>query len=164
VPRVFVGVGSNIDRESSIRAGIRALRDSFGKLTLSQVYESPPYGFEGDNFYNLVVALDTELPPEVLTRELHRIEDCLGRDRKTPRFASRIMDLDLLLYGDMVCHVEDLDVPRRDILEHAFVLRPLAEIAGHMKHPESGKTFASLWQAFERTDQKIWPVQVTFDE
>ncbi|MEX2525232.1 MAG: 2-amino-4-hydroxy-6-hydroxymethyldihydropteridine diphosphokinase [Gammaproteobacteria bacterium] len=164
MPRVFVGIGSNIDREASIRIGVGVLRDLFGELLVSGVYESPAYGFDGDNFYNLVVAFETDLSPEALTRELHRIEDHLGRDRKTPRFSSRILDLDLLLYGDMIRHEEGLDIPREDILKYAFVLRPLAEIAGGMKHPESGETFESLWQAFERTDQELWPVQLTFDD
>lgn len=162
--RVFVGVGSNIDRKDSIRAGINELRNTFGKLLISEVYESPAYGFEGDNFYNLVVAFDTEMSPESLMQELHGIEDRFGRDRKTPRFSSRILDLDMLLYGDMIRHEEGLDIPREDILKYAFVLCPLAGIAGQMKHPETGETFESLWQAFDRSGQMLWPVQLTFDD
>lgn len=164
MPRAFVGVGSNIDREDSIRAGVNELRNTFGKLIISEVYESPAYGFEGDNFYNLVVAFDTEMSPESLTRALHGIEDRFGRDRKIPRFSSRILDLDLLLYGDMIRHKEGLDIPREDIIKYAFVLRPLAGIAGAMKHPETGETFESLWEAFDRPDQILWPVQLTFDD
>lgn len=164
MPRTFVGIGSNIHRERSIRAGIRALRNRFGELLISEVYESPAYGFDGDNFYNLVVAFDTELSPEALIRELHHIEDELGRDRNTPRFSPRLLDLDLLLYGNTVRHDDKLDIPREDIYKYAFVLRPLSGIAGQMKHPETGETFDKLWQSFTGTGQELRPVQLTFDD
>lgn len=161
--RAFVGIGSNIDRENSLRAGVAELRRLFGELLISTVYESPPYGFEGDNFYNLVAAFDTDMAPPALTEELHAIERRLGRERDGPRFTSRILDLDLLLYGDLIRHEEGLDIPRQDILKYAFVLRPLADIAGEMKHPERGETFAALWEGFDQSDQPVWPVQLTLE-
>ena len=162
--QAFIGVGSNIDRENSIRAGINELRNLYGQLLISPVYESHAYGFEGDNFYNLVVAFETQTAPLSLTQELHGIEDRLGRERATtPGYSSRTLDLDMLLYGDLICHGEGLDVPREDILKYAFVLRPLAEIAGHMKHPETGETFAQLWSSFDQSDQTLWPVRLELD-
>jgi len=158
--QAFIGVGSNIDRDKSIRSGVARLRDKFGRLVISTVYESPAYGFEGDNFYNLVVALDTDMAPLALARELHGIEYSLGRKRDEPRYSSRILDLDLLLYGDLICHGEGLDVPRGDIRKFGFVLRPLAEIAGGMRHPETGETFEEMWQAFDQSDQNLWPVDL----
>jgi 2-amino-4-hydroxy-6-hydroxymethyldihydropteridine diphosphokinase len=128
-------------------------------IVISTVYESRAYGFIGDNFYNLAVGLDTELAPAVLAGLLREIEDRHGRARNLPRFSPRTLDLDLLLYGDMVCHDEDLNVPRRDIMTCAFVLKPLTEIAGEIRHPESGLRIREIWEAFDRPDQDIWPVE-----
>jgi len=158
--RAFVGVGSNIHRDKSVRAAVARLREEFGALQISTVYESPAWGFEGDNFYNLVVAFETGLAPLELTQQLHAIETDLGRKRDTPRYSSRIIDIDLLLYGALVRHDEDVDIPRPDIRKFAFVLRPLAEIAPDMRHPETGETFTAMWQAPGRPDQELWPVDL----
>jgi 2-amino-4-hydroxy-6-hydroxymethyldihydropteridine diphosphokinase len=158
--QAFVGIGSNIDRENSIRSGIARLRTVFGPLLLSTVYESPAYGFEGENFYNLVAAFETEVTPADLTRELHTIERDLGRKREQPRYSSRTLDLDLLLYGDLICHEGGVDVPREDVRKFAFVLKPLAEIAGDLRHPESGETFHDMWKSFSQPDQTLWPVDL----
>jgi len=158
MPRVFVGVGSNIDRAASIRAAVRELRRAFGPLTLSPVYESAPVGFSGDNFYNLVAAFETQLDPAAVAGALHGMERGLGRSRKGPRFASRLIDLDLLLYGDRVVEQNGLTLPRPDIERYAFVLRPLADIAGDVHHPRTGATFREMWQAFGDHGQELWPV------
>jgi 2-amino-4-hydroxy-6-hydroxymethyldihydropteridine diphosphokinase len=158
--QAFVGIGSNIDRENSIRGGIARLREEFGPLLLSTIYESPAYGFEGDNFYNLIAGFETSMTPGELTRELHAIEGDLGRKREQRRYTSRTLDLDLLLYGDLVCHEGAVDVPREDIVKFAFVLRPLAEIAGGLRHPETGATFTEMWESFDQPDQTLWPVEI----
>jgi 2-amino-4-hydroxy-6-hydroxymethyldihydropteridine diphosphokinase len=124
---------------------------------VSAVYESKAYGFAGDNFYNLAVRLATELAPGVLVLRLREIEDRHGRSRHVPRYSPRTLDLDLLLYGDMICHDATLDVPRRDILTCAFVLRPLADIAGDCVHPETGMRLREIWDKFNRPDQETWP-------
>jgi len=142
---VFVGVGSNVDREASIRAGIADLRARFGGLELSPVYENPAIGFDGDSFYNLVVAFDTELPPVTVDGILHDIEQKHGRDRAKASFTPRTLDLDLLLYGDLVAQQGTVRVPRDDIDRYPFVLRPLADIAGEMRHPVTGRTFRQMW-------------------
>ena len=99
---IYVSIGSNIEREFNIRAAVQALRDRFGALTLSQVYENRPIGFEGENFYNLVAAFDTDKPPEAVSAILHGIERQRGRKRGPSRFTSRTIDLDLLLYNDLI--------------------------------------------------------------
>jgi 2-amino-4-hydroxy-6-hydroxymethyldihydropteridine diphosphokinase len=158
MPRVFVGVGSNIDRAASIRAAARELRRVFGPLMLSPVYETVPVGFSGDNFYNLVAAFDTEIGPAAVAGALHELERRLGRSRDEPRFAARNIDLDLLLYGDRVVEQDGLTLPRPDIERYAFVLRPLADIAGDVHHPRTGATFREMWQAFGDHGQELWPV------
>ncbi len=145
MPRVYVGIGSNIDREHNIRGAVRELATHYGPLTLSPVYESRAVGFEGENFYNLVAGFDTPEPIARLKETLARIESRFGRTRRENRFSARTLDLDLLLYGDTVRHDAEVKLPHPDIQRYAFVLRPLADIAPDSKHPETGHTFAEMW-------------------
>jgi len=162
VARVYISIGSNIEREPNIRAAVQALRERFGALTLSSVYESRPIGFEGENFYNLVAAFDTDESPEAITTILHDIERLRGRKRGPARFSSRSIDLDLLLYGDLIREQEKLRLPRREVDEYACVLRPLAELAPEARHPRGGETFATLWSRFEKSAQPLTPVALEF--
>ena len=157
---VFIGIGSNINPEENIRSGIQQLSELGSVLNISGVYESKAYGFVGDNFYNLAVAMETELPPRELNRMLREIEDNHGRLREIPRFTSRALDLDLLIYDDLINHDEEVDVPRQDILTYAFVIKPLAEIAGDIIHPESGAKLSEIWDSFNQSNQDIWPVKL----
>lgn len=148
MPEVFVGVGSNVDREANLRAGIAALRDAFGEVRASSVWDNPAVGFVGDDFLNLVVAFDSDLPVEDVAARLDGIEDRFGRRREGGGVVSRTLDLDLLLYGDLVLEQDRVRVPRSDIGDYAFVLRPLAELAPHRRHPVDGRTFSEMWQEF----------------
>ncbi|PCI06641.1 MAG: 2-amino-4-hydroxy-6-hydroxymethyldihydropteridine diphosphokinase [Gammaproteobacteria bacterium] len=94
---IYISLGSNIDREQNTRAGINALRQAFGELTLSSVYESEAVGFAGNAFYNMVVACEVSTPVFETNEILRAIEDAHGRDRRGPKFSSRTLDLDLLL-------------------------------------------------------------------
>lgn len=160
--QVYVGVGSNIAREQNIRAGLAAMRDVFGALDVSPMYETPAMGFVGDPFYNLVVRFETELDARAVKSELDCIEQAYGRERSAIKFSSRTLDLDLLLWGDIDLHAEGLDVPRHEILKYAFVLGPLAELAPEGQHPESGASFATLWTRMQQDDpaqaQSLQPV------
>ncbi len=156
--RAYVSVGSNIDREKNVAAAIDRMKAEFGELECSRIWETAAVGFDGDAFYNLVVAFDSGLPPRELAQLLHRMEDELGRDRSGGKFSSRSIDLDLLLYDDIILDEDGLKLPRPEILEYAFVLRPLAEIAGDMKHPVTGFSFSMLWDYFDPTSQPMWPV------
>ncbi|HHH43813.1 MAG TPA: 2-amino-4-hydroxy-6-hydroxymethyldihydropteridine diphosphokinase [Gammaproteobacteria bacterium] len=157
--KVFVSVGSNIDREKNVASALEELAAEYGDLQRSRTFETEAVGFEGDAFYNLVVAFETGQTPQQVQEVLSRIEDRHGRDRSVGKFSSRTLDLDLLLYGDLVLDEPNLKLPRPEILEYAFVLQPLAEIAADMKHPVTGFSFSMLWDAFDPTAQPMWPLE-----
>ncbi|MEX0607607.1 MAG: 2-amino-4-hydroxy-6-hydroxymethyldihydropteridine diphosphokinase [Halofilum sp. (in: g-proteobacteria)] len=147
--RVYVSIGSNVDRAANLRAGLSALHARFGPMAVSTIYECPAVGFEGDPFYNCVVAFDSNEPVDTVHAELHAIEDRHGRDRSQPKFSPRTLDLDLLLYGDRVVREGRLILPRPDIDQVAFVLAPLAELASERVHPARQETFTELWGRFD---------------
>ncbi len=154
--RVYLGIGSNIDREKNISGCLQSLKTRFGALDISPVYECSPVGFEGNNFFNLVVGLDTELTIIELSTVLKFIESDFGRTRSQEKFLPRTLDIDLLLFGDLIRHDDKYDLPRADILDYAFVLRPLADIAGNTLHPELQISYQELWQQFDRDEQPLW--------
>ncbi|WP_308363928.1 MULTISPECIES: 2-amino-4-hydroxy-6-hydroxymethyldihydropteridine diphosphokinase [unclassified Microbulbifer] len=157
--QVFLSLGSNIDRERHIRAGLDALAAQFGELQISRVFESEAVGFEGDNFYNLVVGVHTDLPVGQLALRLREIEDANGRLRSGPKFSARTLDIDILTYDDLSGTVDGVKLPRAEIEKNAFVLQPLAELAPDVVHPLTGKTFARMWAEYDKSKQKLWPVE-----
>lgn len=150
--RVYVSIGSNIDRATHIRDAVAGLRARYRDIVLSTVYETKAVGFEGDDFYNLVAGFETGRDVLRVAGELREIERGAGR------FVARTLDLDLLLYDDLVMDDGVLKLPRGEILEYAFVLGPLAEIAGERRHPVLGASFAELWHGFDPADQALVPL------
>lgn len=140
------------------------LTERLGPLRLSSVYESSAVGFSGEPFFNLVASVDTQLGPEPLIAILHDIEDRHGRVRYGERFGPRTLDIDLLLYGNLVRHDRTVDLPRREILEYAFVLGPLAEIEPDAVHPETRRTYANLWQAFRHDPEQLRRTDFTIEQ
>lgn len=163
MPRVYLGLGSNIDREKNLRGAVRALEEHFGDVLISPVYESEAVGFEGDPFYNLVVAIDTDKPVGELAAELRAIEEAWGRDRLAPKFSSRTLDIDILTWGNACGEIDGVSLPRDEILKHAFVLKPLADLAGNDRHPETIRPYAEHWEAFDHSRQPLREVDLPFD-
>jgi 2-amino-4-hydroxy-6-hydroxymethyldihydropteridine diphosphokinase len=157
--RVWLSLGSNIDRERHIRGAVQALRETFGELIVSRVYESESVGFKGGAFFNLVVGFDTERPPQELCRFFRTIEAAHGRERCGEKFASRTLDIDLLIYGDQTIKQGKVEIPREEITQYAFVLLPLAEVAGDERHPVLGMSYRELWQGFDGAGQVLEPVE-----
>ncbi|MFC3651691.1 2-amino-4-hydroxy-6-hydroxymethyldihydropteridine diphosphokinase [Dyella humi] len=158
--RVYLSLGSNQEPHHYLRAALDELRARFGHINVSPAYRSAAVGFDGADFVNLAVGLDTDLDPNALNDWLHALEDHHGRRRDVPRYADRTLDLDIVLYDDLVTQGPGhLDIPRKE-LKHAFVLKPLADIAPDVRHPVSGSTMAELWAAFpvEREPLKLEPL------
>ena len=153
--RIFLGLGSNIDRERHLCAGLDALAGFLTDMTCSPVFESHPVGIKSGPFFNLVVSALTDLPLMELDRRLKFIEADNGRyapDRK-----GLPLDIDVLLYGEQVGNFDGLVLPRAEILKNAFVLWPLSLIAPQRLHPEAGVSFARL-RSEAKIEQILWPV------
>lgn len=153
--KIYICIGSNVDRVNNIARAIEELERCFGGLRLSSVYESNAMGFDGDPFFNVVAALASERSPLELISIFRAIEAASGRSRDDPRLGPRTLDLDLLLYDDQVIDRDGLVIPRREITEYAFVLCPLAEIAGALRHPVTGETYADMWSRFDGDGQVV---------
>lgn len=151
MPKGFISIGSNIQRDANIASSLAALTGQFGELGCSSVYETAAVGFDGDAFYNLVVSFNSELTAKEVAKILRQIELDHGRTRDSRKFSARTLDLDLILYGDQIISEGRLQIPREEIEHYAFVLEPLAEIAPDLKHPISRVDYATLWQLFDKT-------------
>jgi len=157
---VFVSVGSNVDPAHNLRWGLEQMTRRFGALRVSPVYRNAPVGFRGDDFYNLVVAFDTDDSPRVVSEALDGMENLCGRNRSGERYGPRTLDLDLLLHGATIMSEPGLVLPRPDLLRYAFMLGPLAALAGDRRHPVSGDTFAALWSRFDQASHPLVEVEL----
>jgi 2-amino-4-hydroxy-6-hydroxymethyldihydropteridine diphosphokinase len=161
--RAYLSLGSNQSPELHLARALGELAQRFGKLVVSPVYRTPSVGFDGPDFLNLAVALDSDLEPVELNDWLHALEDAHGRRRDVPRFSSRPLDIDIVLYDDRVLRGPgNLEVPRSELVEQAFVLAPMADIAPDLVHPTLGVTLGELWRrmdapaGMQRTDDLDW--------
>ena len=143
--RCWISIGSNVDREASVRGALQNLRAAYGDLVISPVYETEAIGFDGEPFLNLVVGIRTGEPVGAINARLRAIEDAHGRVRGPDKFAPRTLDLDLLTYGAAVGVIDGCALPRDEILRYPFVLAPLADVAPAERHPENGRHYADLW-------------------
>lgn len=156
---VYVSAGSNIEPEKNLRLACRELEKAYGPLSQSSVYRTKAIGFDGGDFLNMVMRFSTRDSLQDILAELEAIQILSGRPADASSFASRTLDLDLLLYGDRIQNAPGITLPRDDITKYAFVLGPMAELAPHLQLPGSGKTIRQLWAEFDRNDQPIEQLQ-----
>lgn len=162
---IYISLGSNINRQYHIESGLDALTHAFGQLRLSSLFESEAVGFAGKPFYNMVVGVSTEMSLENVTKTLRNIEFTFGRSQDAKKFSPRTLDLDLLLYDDVIAH-QPAQIPRDEITKNAFVLWPLAEIASTLVHPVVRQSYQKIWQQYDKTQQKlnvvplVWPAKI----
>ncbi len=150
MPAVYVAAGSNVEPESHLALALADLAREFPGTRFSPWYRNRAVGFDGADFINLVAGFTTALPVHAVLERLHAIEARCGRARDAPRWAPRTMDLDVLLYGDLVCEEPALRLPRPDLLKRAYMLGPLAALAPEVIHPTAQLTIGELWQRFDR--------------
>ena len=158
---LVLSLGSNVEPKVNIQLAVKALRRKFGELSLSRVFESEAVGFEGNNFLNLVASGESESSLEDVQNSLKMLEDDMGRERDKPKFSDRPIDIDILLFGDSTGEECGLSLPRAEILSSAFVLRPLAELHPKLKYPPLNLCFDELWDVFDKTQQKLWPIDLS---
>lgn len=162
---VYIGIGSNIDKEYHVANALRDIHDIFDNCRVSPIFESVAVNCSGDNYYNLVVEFTTSLSINELMQRLKDLEISHGRKATDRRYAPRTLDLDLLLYDNVIQSKLPI-LPRPEILHHAFVLWPLADLSPELLHPELGISMAELWRDFDKTTQVLklaewqWP-QIT---
>ena len=156
--KVYLSLGSNINAEENIRSAINALKESYGDLDISKIYESESVGFEGDNFLNLVVAINYAGEVAGLVQELKTMEDELGRIRGGEKFSSRSIDIDIVLFGSLCGEFSGVTLPRKEINYNAYVLLPLKEMAPDLLDPSTGLSMEGLWDKYlpEMSKQKLW--------
>lgn len=159
MPAVYVAAGSNVEPERNLALATQLLRQDFPDVRFSPWYRNRAVGFEGADFINLVAGFTTRLPVDEVLSRLHVIETACGRPRGAPRWAPRSMDLDVLLFGDLICDEPRLKLPRPDLLKRAFMLGPLAALAPELMHPTEKVTIGELWQRFDRSAHALVEIE-----
>lgn len=152
----YLGIGSNVNRKSNICSALNHLACSFNSFNASPVYQSAAFGFEGHDFFNMAVKIETVFSPHKLKHWLQKLEDLHGRDRSQPKYSNRSLDIDLLLCDDWIMDDGVVQIPRKEILKRDYVLKPLQDLAPDLIHPVAQKRLADLWQALEKqSDAKL---------
>jgi len=158
MPRVFVAAGSNIDPVRNLQKATAELARNFPDVRFSPWYRNKAVGFDGEDFINLAAGFTTELSLHDLVARLREIEALCGRPPGAPKWAPRSMDLDILLYGDLVHEEPGLKLPRPDLVKRPYMLGPMADIAPEVRHPTESATIGELWQRFDRAAHSMTPL------
>jgi 2-amino-4-hydroxy-6-hydroxymethyldihydropteridine diphosphokinase len=164
VARVYVAIGGNVEPERWFPVAARELRRRYPGAQFSSCYRNPPYGFEGDDFVNAVAGFETTRSPQAVVADCHEIEQACGRRRDDPKWAPRVMDVDLLLHGDPIVETAAYRLPRPDLLRRCYMLGPLAEIAPGLRHPQTGRTIADHWQELSREPHTLERIALALED
>ena len=157
---VYVAAGSNVEPEKNLARACQEIANTWSDVRYSRAYRNRAVGFDGPDFINMVLGFGTDDSLESVLARLRDIEILCGRPRNAPKWASRTMDLDVLLFGDRVEKTADYTLPRPDLLKRPYMLGPMAEIAPGVKHPIAGITIGELWQEFDRDAHSMNPVNI----
>ncbi|MEM5565882.1 2-amino-4-hydroxy-6-hydroxymethyldihydropteridine diphosphokinase [Psychroserpens sp. AS72] len=152
IHHIYIALGSNKgDRMKYLQDAVDAIFTEIGKVnTIAKVYNTPAFGFEGDDFLNTCIYVESVFSAEVVLEKLQIIEKRLGRERnQTDGYQSRTIDLDILFYDDEIMSSETLNIPHAQLEKRKFVLKPLHDIASKLKHPQLEKTVVELLEACE---------------
>ena len=156
--QIYISLGSNITRQHYVNQGLIALAKAFDlpfeKLTLSSLFESEAVGFNGAAFYNMVIGLSCSHTVHEVADILRTIEFSHGREKNAKKFSPRSLDLDLLLYDNLVVE-QPAQLPRDEITKNAFVLWPLSQIAPELTHPILKQNYLELWQGYNKKSQQL---------
>jgi 2-amino-4-hydroxy-6-hydroxymethyldihydropteridine diphosphokinase len=147
--QTWVGIGGNVEPERRLPQAAQLLRHHFPGTRFSRCYRNAAFGFAGADFYNAAACFDTTLAVPELVATLHAIEEQCGRGRADPKWAPRVMDIDLLAYGEITGTFVGATLPRPDLLRRAYMLGPMAELAPQWRHPLVNRTLAQLWRELE---------------
>jgi len=158
--RVFVAAGSNLEPEKHLVRACADIKHSWHDAVFSRAYRNVAVGFDGPDFINLVLGFTTPQPLDAVIARLRAIETQCGRPRFAPKWASRTMDLDVLLFGDRVEKTTEYTLPRPDLLKRPYMLGPMAEIAPEVMHPTANKTIGKLWEEFDGDGHAMTAVEL----
>lgn len=157
---VYVAAGSNIEPARYLSRALEELAKVYSPITPSPAYRNKAVGFTGDDFINLVIGFHTEDAPDDVRRQLQKIEAACDRPKDAPKWAPRTMDLDILLFGNLVSNEPGLVIPRPDLVKRPYMLKPMADISPDVRHPTLGKTMRELWEAFSSGEHSMVEVSL----
>jgi len=160
VTRVYFSIGSNVEPLKHIDLALTELERRLGHIDVSPAYRNKSVGFAGDDFLNLVVGVNTDKSVEELCQQIDAIHVLAERKPKRGKLVSRTLDIDLLLYGQLITAGPPLSLPRVDVLKYSFALKPLADIAADERHPETGRTYAEHWSDMDPNEHPLQRTEI----
>ena len=152
INKIYLGIGSNVDRVNNIKSCLNMIRELYGDIQISPVYETKSMGFDGPNFYNLVCYFQANIDIHNLNNILKKIENKHGRNFNETKFSSRTIDIDILYYDDLICDGENIKLPRDEILKYDYV------------HPEKKITNKKIMDTYKIEQQIIGKVDLNLNE